>query len=85
MTHEENHPQDYFSDEEEVYESHLLPINVETWHDYFSGDLSGFWLACKDFLNSSGLPILDCCTYADFVDFCHKYSSGKVVLDDLPI
>lgn len=72
------------SDEEEQHVPYLFPKDdCETWHDYHSGALSSFWLSCQEFLSANGLPVLDKCTYVDFVRFCHRHSSGRVVLFDL--
>ncbi len=72
------------SDEEVTYEPYLFPAHdVQTWGDYHSSDLSSLWLSCKEFLDAQGLPILDNCKFTDFVAFCHRFSSGRVALDDL--
>lgn len=73
----------FLSDEEVEMEPHLFKPDIETWHDYLSWDLSSFWMSCQQYLRDHQVPILDKCTYTDFVRFCHDHSSGRVQLDDL--
>lgn len=56
----------------------LLPEDCEVWHDYLSGELSSLWLSCKEFIEANAFPILDECSYADFVQFCFERSSKRV-------
>lgn len=56
----------------------MLDDDPQVWHDYLSGELSSFWMACQDFLKSNGLPVLDRCTYPEFVQFCYDKSSKKI-------
>lgn len=65
----------------------MLPEDAEVWSDYWSGELSSLWLACKEFVQSQGWPVLDRCTHADFIHFCYSHSSQRIrnlerLLDD---
>ena len=78
--HPDDEAEQVWSEEEDdgLSGTALLPESAEVWHDYLSGELSSLWLACKEFLNGHGLPILDNCTYQQFVHFCWAHSSKRI-------
>lgn len=55
---------------------HTIPVDdVETWGDYWSEDLAIVYHVLKDQVDSMGLPMLERCTFNDFVDFVYAMSS----------
>ncbi|AGE50125.1 hypothetical protein ATCVCanal1_262L [Acanthocystis turfacea Chlorella virus Canal-1] len=63
--------------EEDIVEYDNFEYDVEVWTDYMSEELVTAYHVLKEFIDSQGVPILDACTFHDFVEFCYKFSSGK--------
>ena len=63
--------------EEDIAEYEQFEHDVEVWTDYMSEDLVTAYHILKEFVDSQGLPILDACTFHDFVNFCYQFSSGR--------
>ena len=63
--------------EEDIVEYELYEDDVEVWTDYMSEELATAYHILKEFIDSQGLPILDACSFHDFVEFCYKFSSGR--------
>ncbi|AGE59706.1 hypothetical protein ATCVTN60342_270L [Acanthocystis turfacea Chlorella virus TN603.4.2] len=63
--------------EEDVVEYERFEHDVEVWTDYMSEELVTAYHVLKEFIDSQGLPILDACTFHDFVNFCYQFSSGR--------
>ena len=67
-----------FEDEEEDIEEYPThEHDPEVWADYLSEELATAYHILQDWIHSQGLPILDSCSFPDFVEFCFKYSSGR--------
>ncbi|AGE49105.1 hypothetical protein ATCVBr0604L_270L [Acanthocystis turfacea Chlorella virus Br0604L] len=67
----------YEEHEEDVVEYERFEHDVEVWTDYMSEELVTAYHVLKEFIDSQGLPILDACTFHDFVNFCYQFSSGR--------
>ncbi|AGE57602.1 hypothetical protein ATCVNTS1_298L [Acanthocystis turfacea Chlorella virus NTS-1] len=63
--------------EEDIVEYERFEHDVEVWTDYMSEELVTAYHVLKEFIDSQGLPILDACTFHDFVNFCYQFSSGR--------
>ena len=63
--------------EEDIVEYEQFEHDVEVWTDYMSEELVTAYHVLKEFIDSQGLPILDACTFHDFVNFCYQFSSGR--------
>jgi len=63
--------------EEDIVEYERFEHDVEIWTDYMSEELVTAYHVLKEFIDSQGLPILDACTFHDFVNFCYQFSSGR--------
>ena len=63
--------------EEDIVEYEQFEHDVEVWTDYMSEELVTAYHVLKEFIDSQGLPILDACTFHDFVTFCYQFSSGR--------
>lgn len=50
----------------------------EVWADYHSEFLVTLWHSLSDQARAMGVPVLDRCAFADFVEFAFKHSSGHV-------
>jgi hypothetical protein len=64
-------------DEDDIEEYEKFEDDPEVWFDYMSEELATSYHILQDWIQSQGLPILDACTFSDFVDFCYKFSSGR--------
>lgn len=51
--------------------------DVEEWSDYMSEELATGYHILTDWFKNMGLPVLEHCTFHDFVEFCYRYSSGR--------
>jgi len=63
--------------EEDIVEYEQYEDDVEIWTDYMSEELVTAYHVLKEFIDSQGVPILDNCSFHDFVEFCYRFSSGK--------
>ena len=63
--------------EEDIEEYEMYENDVEVWTDYLSEELVTAYHVLKEFIDSQGVPILDTCTFHDFVEFCYAFSSGR--------
>ena len=63
--------------EEDIVEYENFEHDVEVWSDYMSEELVTAYHVLKEFIDSQGVPILDACTFHDFVNFCYQFSSGR--------
>lgn len=59
-------------DEYDIYED-----DYEVWGDYLSEDLATAYHVLTDWVKSQGIPLLENCTFPDFVEFCYRFSSGR--------
>jgi len=66
-----------YEEAEEIEEYPVYEHDEEVWFDYMSEELATSYHILQDWIQSQGLPILDACTFSDFVDFCYKFSSGR--------
>lgn len=66
-----------YEEAEEIEEYPLYENDPEIWFDYLSEELATAYHILQDWNHSQGLPILDACTFSDFVDFCYQFSSGR--------
>ncbi|ABT14830.1 hypothetical protein NY2A_B431L [Paramecium bursaria Chlorella virus NY2A] len=66
-----------FEEEDDIEEYPVFEDDPEVWFDYLSEELATAYHVLQDWYQSQGLPILDRCTFSDFVDFCYKFSSGR--------
>lgn len=48
----------------------------EVWFDYMSEEIVSAYHVLLEFIASQGVPVLDACSFPDFVEFCYKFSSG---------
>lgn len=56
--------------------NHRIPIqDPEEWSDYWSEELAIVYHLAKEQCDQYGWQILDTCTFAAFVEFCHANSS----------
>lgn len=67
----------YDDEEEEIEEYPIFEHDEEVWFDYMSEELATSYHILQDWIQSQGLPILDACTFSDFVNFCYQFSSGR--------
>lgn len=65
------------NEEEEEVEYEYYTEDVEEFADYMSEELVTAYHILKDWVDSMGLPLLEHCTFPDFVEFCYRYSSGR--------
>jgi len=63
--------------EEDIVEYDQYEDDVEIWTDYMSEELVTAYHVLKEFIDSQGVPILDNCSFHDFVEFCYRFSSGR--------
>jgi hypothetical protein len=63
--------------EEDIVEYEQYEDDVEIWTDYMSEELVTAYHVLKEFIDSQGVPILDNCSFHDFVEFCYRFSSGR--------
>lgn len=49
----------------------------EQWYDAWSDELLTTYYALIDHCQSNGLPFLETCTFADFLDFAFRLSSKR--------
>jgi hypothetical protein len=56
--------------------SRNIIADPEVWADYHSEFLVVGYHVLKDQFESMGVPILNACTFSNFVSFCFKHSSG---------
>jgi hypothetical protein len=63
------------SEHSDVYDN--IVTDYEEWSDYNSEFLVGLYHSLKDQIAGLGVYILDACQFADFVEFCYRYSSGR--------
>jgi hypothetical protein len=63
--------------EEDIVEYEQFEHDVEVWTDYMSEELVTAYHVLKEYIDSQGVPILDACTFDDFVTFCYQFSSGR--------
>jgi len=66
-----------FYDAEEYDEYEEYEDDEEVWFDYMSDEIATSYHILKDWIASQGLPLLENCTFSDYVDFCYYYSSGR--------
>jgi hypothetical protein len=62
-------------DEDDEYDD--FENDPEVWFDYLSEELATAYHILTDWVRSQGTPILENCTFPDFVDFVYEYSSGR--------
>lgn len=62
-------------DEEPEYD--FYEDDPEVWQDYFSEEMVTAYHILQEYIASQGLPLLDDCTFSNFVDFCYAFSSGR--------
>jgi len=68
----------YYLDElDEEPEYDLYEDDPEIWQDYFSEEMVTAYHILQEYIKSQGLPLLDNCSFPDFVEFCYKFSSGR--------
>ena len=75
MVKEEEHFE--YENEEDIPEYDAYENDPEVWFDYMSEELATSYHILQDWIQSQGLPILDNCTFNDFVEFWYKFSSGR--------
>lgn len=66
-----------YYEEEEIEEYSLVEDDPEIWFDYMSEEIVTAYHVLQEFIESQGIPLLDNCSFPDFVDFCYRFSSGK--------
>jgi len=66
-----------YEDTEDIEEYTEYEHDEEVWFDYMSEELAASYHILQDWIQSQGLPILDACTFHDFVNFCYEFSSGR--------
>jgi hypothetical protein len=64
-------------EEEDIEEYPPYEDDEEVWFDYMSEELATAYHVLQEWIAGQGLPILDACTFPDFVEFCYRFSSGK--------
>ncbi|AGE56223.1 hypothetical protein PBCVNEJV1_208R [Paramecium bursaria Chlorella virus NE-JV-1] len=64
-------------EEEEIEEYSLYEDDPEIFFDYQSEEIATAYHILTDWIASQGLPLLENCTFPDFVEFCWKFSSGR--------
>ena len=64
-------------DEFDIVEYDEYEHDAEVWADYFSDELVTSYHNLTDWFQSMGMPVLDACTFPDYVSFCYRFSSGK--------
>ncbi|AGE55598.1 hypothetical protein ATCVMN08101_288L [Acanthocystis turfacea Chlorella virus MN0810.1] len=76
--YEKQKAEEFYDDaDEDIVEYEKFEHDVEIWTDYMSEELVTAYHVLKEFIDSQGLPILDACTFHDFVNFCYQFSSGR--------
>lgn len=76
--YEKQKAEEFYDDaDEDIVEYEKFEHDVEVWTDYMSEELVTAYHVLKEFIDSQGLPILDACTFHDFVNFCYQFSSGR--------
>ena len=75
----EDEEEAWFSSSEDEAEQHAQRYeeDPEVWQDYHSEYLVSMYHQLRDYVASTGVPILDRCTFHDFATFCHAKSSGR--------
>jgi hypothetical protein len=69
---------DVIPEEEEEFEEYTqFEDDEEVWFDYMSEEIATSYHILQDWIASQGLPLLENCTFPDFVDFCYLHSSGR--------
>ena len=69
---------DVIPEEEEEFEEYTqFEDDEEVWFDYMSEEIATSYHILQDWIASQGLPLLENCTFPDFVDFCYQFSSGR--------
>jgi hypothetical protein len=63
-------------EEEDIEEYTQFEDDEEIWFDYMSEEIATAYHILQDWIASQGLPLLDKCTFPDFVEFCYQFSSG---------
>ena len=58
--------------------SRRIVADPEVWADHHSQFLVVGYHLVKDQFEAMGVPVMDRCTFHDFVTFCFKHSSGNV-------
>ena len=66
-----------YEDEDDAQLYDMYEDDQEVWFDYMSEEIATSYHILTDWIQSQGLPILDNCSFSDFVDFCYKFSSGR--------
>lgn len=69
--------QEEFYDAEEYDEYDEYEDDDEVWFDYMSEEIATSYHILQEWIASQGLPLLDNCTFSDYVDFCYLHSSGR--------
>ena len=54
-----------------------IVTDPEVWADYHSEYLATLYHCLVDHAHAMGVPILDTCTFPQFVHFCFRHSSGR--------
>lgn len=49
----------------------------EEWADYWSEELVTMYHSLQEQASQLGAYVLDTCAFPDFVEFCHRFSSGR--------
>ena len=67
----------YHEEEDEEPEYEPYEHDPEVWTDYMSEELVTAYHILLEYVDSQGLPLLDRCSFPDFVEFCYNFSSGR--------